>query len=196
MSNRWSIVLAAVTASLVVPSVAEACTCDQPSLSRSWHESTHTFKGIVLDSRVRGSENQYRVRVQRTFSGCTVDAETVIVSSNTSAAACGLPLAVGQTWLLTADLSEDGTYAIGSCGYNRVWSTLSETDRSFLASRPVVCEDEPGSLICADGSEPVQCFADACQVENACAAAEICEFNSCGGCNAEFYDESWNPVCE
>ena len=202
MSNRWSssLVAALIAAGSfgALPSTAEACSCLQPSLSQSWHDSTDMFKGRVQSHRIRGNEHQYQVEVVRPFSGCTVAGDVVIVETNVSTAACGMPLQVGEAYLLAGYQSPSRAWAydIGLCGYNRVWSTLSDDDVDFLASRPVVCADE-ASLTCADGSEPVQCIVDACDVEPGCAEATTCEFNTCGGgCDAEFYDASWNPVCE
>lgn len=200
MTNRWSVVLAAVAAAagtFAVPSVAEACSCAAPSLSRSWHESSDTFKGTVVSHRIRGNVHQYVVDVVRPFSGCTVAGDSITVETNTSSAACGAELDVGDSYLLTANQdTASGAYEISLCGYNREWSTVSGEDRDFLASRPVVCERAPEDVTCADGSEPVQCFADSCSIEPGCAEAAVCEFNTCGGCEAEFYDASWTPVCE
>jgi len=201
MSNRWSsaLVAALVAAGALgtLPSVAEACSCMQPSVSQSWHDSTDMFKGHVKSHRIVGNEHQYAVEIVRPFSGCTVAGDVVWVETNISTAACGMPLTVGEDYLLAGykDASTARIYDIGLCGYNRVWSTLSDDDVDFLRSRPVVCDAE-GTLACADGSQPVQCFADACDVQTGCAAAETCEFNTCGGCDAEFYDAMWTPVCE
>jgi hypothetical protein len=41
----------------------------------------------------------------------------------------------------------------------------------------------------------VECFADPCQVAPSCGDGE-CVANYCGGCNAEFYDESGYAVCQ
>ena len=50
---------------------------------------------------------------------------------------------------------------------------------------------------CADGTDPVACFVNPCDV-NACPAypdAE-CVADYCGGCNARFYDEDGTEVTE
>jgi eight-cysteine-cluster-containing protein len=62
-----------------------------------------------------------------------------------------------------------------------------------LAGRSVCCGDE---CSCADGSSPVSCFADPCEVTPACSEADVCVANYCGGCNAEFYDASGYAVCQ
>lgn len=197
-STAFALVLVGTAALGALPSVAEACSCMPTTLSQSWHESTDTFKVRVQSHRIRGNMHQYNVEVVRPFSGCTVAGDAVVVETNVSSAACGLPLDVGRTYLLTAyqDPTASDVFEIGLCGYNQEWSTVSQEDREFLASRLVVCDADPLGATCADGSQPVQCFANACQVQQGCAAAETCEFNTCGGCGAEYYDASWTPVCE
>jgi hypothetical protein len=104
---------------------------------------------------------------------------------------------VGESYLLTANLEPGAeAYAITLCGYNREWESLSGEDRDFLASRPVVCEDSGQRMTCADGSLPLACFVNSCDLEQSCDEAAVCEFNPCGGCRAEYYDERWAPVCE
>jgi hypothetical protein len=201
MSNRWSSALVAALVAAgtfgALPTAAEACSCAQPSVSQSWHDSTDMFKGHVKSHRIQGNEHQYAVEIMRTFSGCTRAGDVVTVETSISTASCGMPLQVGEDYVLAGykDPTRTRAYDIGLCGYNRVWSTVTGEDLEFLRSRPVVCEDD-ATLACADGSEPVQCFVDSCQVDVACADAEVCEFNTCGGCDAEFYDGWWNPVCE
>lgn len=191
-------IMAGAAASLAaVPSVAEACSCLPQSLSASWHESTDTMRGRVVDHKITGDVHRYQVEVLRPFSGCTDPRDVVVVETSRSEAACGTTLDVGEIYLLTAnqDPGRDGVYGIGLCGYNRLWSTVSASDREFLASRPVACASEPAVVTCGDGSAPVQCLVNSCEVEPACGQAVTCEFNTCGGCDAEFYDASWTPVC-
>jgi hypothetical protein len=83
--------------------------------------------------------------------------------------------------------------AIGMCDYNLPLDELSPHDQEFLSGRNVCCGDD---CQCADGSSPVACFADPCSVTPACAEAATCIANYCGGCNAEFYDELGNAVCQ
>jgi eight-cysteine-cluster-containing protein len=82
--------------------------------------------------------------------------------------------------------------SIDSCDYNPAVSALTEHDREFLEQRQVCCGD---ACTCADGTAPVNCFADPCSVAPACSEG-TCQANYCGGCNAEFYDENGYAVCE
>lgn len=54
----------------------------------------------------------------------------------------------------------------------------------------IVC----GASFCADGSEPVNCFADPCAVAR-CDGAVSCTSDYCGGCNAIFFDAAGNHIC-
>ena len=48
---------------------------------------------------------------------------------------------------------------------------------------------------CRDGSEPVNCFADPCEVSSCPAFPNArCVANFCGGCNATYFDENGNDV--
>ncbi|CAH1263557.1 Hypp2729 [Branchiostoma lanceolatum] len=53
--------------------------------------------------------------------------------------------------------------------------------------------EAPGT--CPDGSSPVNCAVDPCTTAT-CAAhpSATCKANYCGGCNAEFYDDSGTEV--
>jgi eight-cysteine-cluster-containing protein len=70
---------------------------------------------------------------------------------------------------------------------------LTNRDQAFLAGREVCCG---GECCCANGEQPVQCFAQPCSVAPACEEAAVCVDNYCGGCNAEFYDAVGNAVCQ
>lgn len=55
------------------------------------------------------------------------------------------------------------------------------------------CKDPPK---CPDGSQPVNCFADPClEQPTKCPDAIRCVSDYCGGCNAHYYDESGNEIC-
>jgi hypothetical protein len=194
MSVRAVLVAVAALAA-VAPSPAEACSCVQPSITAAWHEYSDTFQGRVLAERIQGRSRWYVVQVQRTFGGCTEAGDLVLVESPVSEASCGQRLTVGTSWLLTVEAQPSGShFHLGLCGYSRRWATLADDEVDFLLSRPVAC-DATSPVVCGDGSAPVQCFANSCEVEAWCDEATLCEFNSCGGCVAEFYDDRWAPVC-
>jgi hypothetical protein len=179
------------------PQVASACSCLQPSVERSWHESTDMLRGTVLGVRQQGQVLKYKVEVEQPYSGCTEAGQVVVIRTPVSSASCGTRLDVGETYLLSATLTTDEpeVYAISACGFNRLWSAVDAETRIYLNSRPVYC-DETGDLSCASGQFPVQCFADPCKVSPACEEATYCEFNPCAAapCSAEYYDSTWQST--
>jgi hypothetical protein len=190
--------LAAVAAlALGAPSVAEACSCLEPSLSRSWHEASDTVRAVVVGERTSGQFNYYEVEVQRVFSGCTQAGDTLLVESYRSEATCGIQLQTGTSYLLTATAHPGPggrtAYQVGLCGFNKPWAQVTSAEKGYLASRPVYCE-RTDELTCADGTDPVECLVDPCSVAD-CPNASRCESNYCGGCTAEFYDDLWAPEC-
>ena len=175
---------------------AEACRCLPPTVESSYNGSSDVVRARVLSRVNAGGTTWYRARVVRTFKGCLAPKQLVLLSTPTSSATCGAMLAVGAEYLINGDsagaLLGVPRLTINSCDYNRRASELSAHDREFLAGRTVCCGDR---CTCADGSQPVQCFVDPCQVAPACDEGE-CVANYCGGCNAEFYDDAGYAVCE
>jgi hypothetical protein len=176
----------------VIPDMARACSCVVPNLARDWHTYSDTFDVHVLSQRSDGQNTSYQVQVLHPFSGCTRPGDIVEVAAPAMGPACGVALDVGTDYLLTADGRKSlGAFWITLCGHNEPWSQVSDADRDFLRSRPITCQ---GQQTCADGSQPVACLADPCETEQ-CSDAAKCEANYCGGCTAEFYDASDEPVC-
>jgi hypothetical protein len=75
---------------------------------------------------------------------------------------------------------------------------------SILCVGPISCGDEGtcgrtcSASTCADGSEPVQCLVDPCEVTSPECLAEkpvSCVSDYCGGCNAYRFDKAGNQVC-
>jgi hypothetical protein len=199
MRNRTIAAVALLTGIAVgAPTDARACSCMSPNLVASYQYASDTIAARVLTERQRGNRLQYRVEVIRAYSGCLQPGERITIETPVWSASCGQPLALGRRYLLTADASDfkddPNVFSINLCGYNRALANLTADDLAFLESRSVFCE-ETGQVSCADGSDPVQCFADPCEVES-CAEATMCEANYCGGCDAEFYSDDWTPVCE
>jgi hypothetical protein len=110
---------------------------------------------------------------------CTNDAEC----GDESYCAAGTCLAISQCNQLVDCMNPaNGPYAVVACvgflectGTNQCGITCSNTS-------------------CADGSEPVACVANPCDVET-CEGAVSCVADYCGGCNAIFFDASGNQVC-
>lgn len=131
----------------------------------------------------------------RTFKGCLRPGQSVLLKTALSEAACGTELRL-RRYLINATSAGSvlGTpaFSISLCNYDRQVSVLSGGDLEFLEARMVCCD---GACSCADGSQPVQCFADPCSVAPACDQGE-CVANYCAGCNAEFYDAFGHAACK
>jgi hypothetical protein len=78
----------------------------------------------------------------------------------------------------------------GSCGFTKPWSSLTGDQKAFLNNRYNCCDDKCG---CANGSMPVQCFANPCDVSTC--PQGTCEANYCGGCHAEYTLDGGYGVC-
>lgn len=174
----------------------EACSCLASTVESSYQNSSDVLSVRVLLSVDAGSERWSLARVSKAYEGCTEPGALVVLSTASSSAACGVSLPAGVPYLVQGNA--DGTLLglprlrVGACAYNLPLADLSEHDQYFLDTRQVCCGD---SCACADGSQPVQCFASPCAVTPACAEAASCVDNYCGGCNAEFYDAQGNAAC-
>jgi hypothetical protein len=192
-----ALVTAALLA-LAAPSIADACSCVEPSLTRSWHDSSDTFQVHILRDRVIGEFHYYEAEVVRPFSGCTQPGDRILLETRTNGAACGIELPLDTTWLLTASDRDSRSlvygFTIGLCGFNKPWEAVTDKEKEYLSSRPIACQ-RTNTVTCADGTDPVACFADPCGDVGACGDEATCESNYCGGCTAEYYDATWNPVC-
>lgn len=176
---------------------AEACSCLPATVESSYNGSSDVATLTPLLGYRIGSERWYIAQVTKPYKGCTDAGDFVLLSTPSSSASCGTRLEIGVEYLINADrrgsLFGVPKLAIGGCDYNLPVDELSDPDRGFLEGRQVCCGRD---CDCADGSEPVQCFVDPCQVAPACSEAATCEANYCGGCNAEFYDASGYGVCQ
>ena len=176
---------------------ADACSCLPSSVESSYQASSDVLTATPLLGFFTASEQRYLAKVTATFKGCTKKGRLVLLTTPSSSAACGASLELGTEYLINGerDGSALGLPKLGFnlCGYNLPADNLSAHDQTFLAGRTVCCGDD---CHCADGSDLVACFANPCDVTPACEEAARCEANYCGGCNAEFYDESGRAVCE
>jgi eight-cysteine-cluster-containing protein len=178
-------------------SVAEACSCLPSTVESSYHQSSDVAAVTPLLGYRHGAERWYLARVSEVYKGCTEANDLVLLATPSSSASCGGQLEIGVKYLINAQRSGSvlgvAKLAFGSCQYNLPTGELDAHDREFLAGRSVCCGDE---CACVDGSALVQCFANPCDVTPACNDEALCEANYCGGCNAEFYDESGYAACQ
>jgi eight-cysteine-cluster-containing protein len=189
--------LAASSGVTLHASAAEACSCLPATVESSYNQSSDVAAVIPLFSYRYGAERWYLARIVKAYKGCAEAGDLVLLTTPSSSASCGAELELGENQLVNAQRSGSALglpkLTFGACLYNVPTSKLDEQDREFLAGRSVCCGDE---CTCVDGSELVQCFANPCDVTPACSSEARCEANYCGGCNAEFYDESGHAVCQ
>jgi eight-cysteine-cluster-containing protein len=176
---------------------AEACSCVRPTIESSYNNHSDVVVARVLTRIIRGNERWHLARVRKPYKGCLDEGQTVWLVSAVSSATCGVSLSPGTTYLINGQAAGSALgvrkLSISLCDYNKPVGELTAEEREFLNGRTVTCGNES---TCADGSQPVSCFADPCQVTPACREAATCVANYCGGCNAEFYDAGGNAVCQ
>lgn len=173
---------------------AVACTCQPPTIESSYNNNSDVVRAFVMTKWTMLGTTFYRAIVTHAFKGCLANA-SVILSTPDSSDACGAQLNLHEYYLINGQ--PNGTFwnmpmlAFDLCDYNVPFANLSTHDNEFLAGRTVCCGD---SCECVDGSEPVSCFVDPCEVAE-CTEGQ-CVANYCGGCSAEFYDPNGYAVCE
>jgi len=178
---------------------AEACKCMPPDLARSYTQADDVVHVRILGGAFnRGTERYYNAMlVEDAYKGCLTKRARVLIRTARSSAACGATFRAGAEYVVTA--RQAGRYygravlQTSSCDANNEWKALNEAGLAFLRSRYNCCGDECG---CTDGTQPVQCFVDPCEVSSCDEASAECQANYCGGCNAEWYSESGSRVCE
>lgn len=198
MKTYVLLVVAMLAGWLSSSSAAQACSCLPPDLGRSYGYADH-----VLHVRVQGAVAQSpstrlftAVLLEDDYKGCLKARQRVLIETPASSAACGMNLSRGEYLLHAKKVGSSmglPRLAVGSCDYNVRWRALSADDRAYLDTRYVCCGD---SCACADGSEPVNCFVDPCDVASCDVEGAVCHSNYCGGCNAEWRDESGAAVCQ
>jgi hypothetical protein len=145
-----------------------------------------------------GDTTRYVTRlVDDDFKGTMEAGSWVVVRTAADSAACGVTLERGQEYLLNARAAGRGftlpIVEVGLCDANARWQDVTPEQQSFLDAQQG-CDG--GDCTCADGSEPVNCLVDPCEVSRCDVEGATCVANYCGGCQAEWYDESGARVCE
>ncbi len=190
--------MAAVIAALVglavvtmAPAEAQACRCQEPDVARSYNNSGDVLRAQVIHALQTTHWKIYYARVQEVYKGCEREGRIVRLLTPVSSATCGATLQRGQTYLINGSRHYRGYISIHSCDVNRPFSDLDRDDIRFLNTRYNCCGDR---CACVNSPE-VNCFVDPCQVAPACGEGQ-CVSNYCGGCNAEFFDDRGNQVCQ
>jgi hypothetical protein len=177
---------------------ARACSCLPPDMGRSYENADHVVH-VRVETLLQQSSTvrRYLARlVEDDVKGCLSAGRRVVIETAANSAACGVSLARGEHLLHgTRARSAFGllTLRVGLCDANAPWASLAPEHLAFLQSRYVCCG---GECACADGSQPVNCFVDPCQVDSCDVEGAVCRANYCGGCNAEWYDASGALVCQ
>lgn len=181
-------------ATLAIPvNEAQACFCAIPDLVTSYEEYDAVIAADVYFGFELGSDRYYLVNPTRSYKGCVDTKRPVWVKTSRSSGSCGTSLEEGESYLLSARQdSAPWVKSISSCSYNVKTSTLTQEQQSFLDTRIQCCGDD---CSCANGEEVVNCLVDPCQVAPACDEGS-CRANFCGGCNAEFFNDEGERVCE
>jgi eight-cysteine-cluster-containing protein len=200
-ARRWLGRAAAIFSPGVVlglhPSVAEACSCLPSTVESSYNSSSDVVTLMPLLGYCTANEQHYVALVTDTFKGCSTPGDIVVLTTATDSAACGMELELGDEYLING--AGAGSFlglpklSFSLCGHNRPTRDLTDPEQAFLEGCSVCCGDE---CECADGTLPVRCFVNPCDVAPLCDDAARCEANYCGGCNAEFYDASGYAVCQ
>ena len=137
MHKTIFIALTTLTSFFVVDSTAQACSCMEPSIERSFDEATDVAAVRIQGKRTIDGELIYAATVIRTVKGCTESRERVFLATAESSAACGVTdLRPGRTYLVFGHESEElrgrAVFDIGLCDYNR---PISELTRAIINVR-------------------------------------------------------------
>ncbi len=192
--RKIALCLAACAVVIGAPRDASACSCAPSTVMTSYHLADAVFVGRVMFKAAIGFDTWYAVRVRTPLKGCPAKGSWAYLKTGNFGAGCGVNLKKGQTYLLhgfdTGSTWKVPVFSVNSCSTNKQVSKLTKSERKWLLERTVCCG---GGCTCVDGTFPVNCFVDPCEV-NSCPVGE-CTANYCGGCNAEFYDNWGNPMC-
>lgn len=195
IARSCAIIAIAALVNTAVTRRAAACSCVPPTVESSYNNSTDVVIAEIRREFVLGNTRYYLARVERTYKGCLDKRDRILLSTPVSGASCGADLSARRHLIngnAAGSLFGLPVFSINLCGYNLPAADLTAHDLEFLNGRTVCCGD---ACTCADGTQPVLCFADPCSVAPACDEGK-CVANFCGGCNAEFYDPFGNAVCE
>ena len=165
---------------------AQACSCIPPNLPSLYNSYDAVFSAVIDSEVVVGSSRYYVATIDTGYKGCFQYGEKVTLVTHIHGATCGVGLNVGEKYLITGNHLFFSLYAINLCGYNRPFGSLTPAEVKFLNTR-FSC----GKCV---NSKKVMCLVNPC--DNVSCPDGECVANYCGGCNAEFYEESFGaPVC-
>lgn len=175
------------------PTDAHACSCLPPSVSASYQNASGVWIANIIWTFDTGNERFFVAGVSQTFKGCPPKSGAIVLVTPSSSATCGAFYNVGDDYLIHGFATDDpNVFAVNSCSYDRPVSQLTTADKDFLSTRYTCCGDV---CACTDGTDPVSCLVDPCEVAPDCPDGD-CVANYCGGCHAEHYDAYGQAVCQ
>ena len=164
------------------PIAAEACSCLPRTNEQHYCDSDFVVKAKVQrdlgDSHADGQ--RYRVKVKKSFKGDLQG--TVIMSTSTSSATCGVELGIRKMYLLTGSITSDGTPRINLCNKVSTWRSLPRAERRQWKNG-WSCTPE---LECPMGCDV---WYDGC---NNC----TCDNGELGACTRRFCIQYTEPYCK
>ena len=212
--KQFTFLVAAALALSQLCTLTAACSCLPPSVQSSYFSADKVIIGRVLKKSFcppgkRGCVEFkptdevpfpppdrkifYTIKVFRSFKGCARRWSKIVVKTESSSAACGVNLKVGEVWYLNIRRG-----SIGLCDYNRKAWELTRADRKFLGTRLQCCKSRRRTVCrCNNGRPQVNCFVDPCRfAKPPCTEAKVCKSNFCGGCNADWFKKDGEtPAC-
>eukprot|EP01098_Paradermamoeba_levis_P010435 TRINITY_DN4381_c0_g1_i1.p1 TRINITY_DN4381_c0_g1~~TRINITY_DN4381_c0_g1_i1.p1 ORF type:complete len:185 (-),score=33.31 TRINITY_DN4381_c0_g1_i1:19-573(-) len=173
---------------LLLVSVSFACKCRPPaSVYAAWTSGMDILRAEVLSGSM--ATGGYKVLVSDSFTSCVAANQTLLVTTNVHAVACGVSLEVGKSYILSGMLTPQRTFQINSCSINSPWASLSAAEVEFVDRRFNKCNSK------CYNNQQVYCFVDPCSVSKCGTTGAVCYSNYCGGCFADWISDG-RAVCQ
>lgn len=176
---------------------AQACDCIDEGIARNFDRSDHVFVGRVLFGLELPRHFLYLAAVERNFTGCESTRGLVWLQTEQNWGSCGTRFTPGQAYLMFANKVPGAlgfALATDDCAGNKPLEQVTSVDFQYLDTRQNCCGDD---CSCQLGVNRVSCEQDPCSLALPCdtAGPVRCEVNSCGSCQAEFYDRDGIRAC-
>lgn len=185
-NNETMVSFRSILLHILLPALALACKCKEPTLLTSLDDSDAVFRGSVIRALPSDEENQWNkfvVQVKRVYEGCTFkQGDRVIVATSSSSASCGVDLETSKTYIFAGEnIPMDSStqielgkrtkisraVSVNACGYTREWEAVSTDDKKLLRSHVNQCPKSCDSgADCQDGNS-YYCDTGKCVAYNA-----------------------------
>lgn len=170
-------------------SAVTSCSCATNFNLKSSYLEHNVLKvnilGKVTEGKSFNKEIIYVAKVLLDYSGTERSGSYILIKTPTHS--CGATLTKGISIVSLSADSLDGktnqnVYTTDACSFNTKYKNLGKDELDFLNAR-MICDGD-GTCTCVDGTDPVNCLTDPCEVAR-CPADSQCVSSYCGGCNAE-----------